>query len=100
MDFAQSVGNGARLPTQLEAVFAFTTSRAAFEQDDWYWTSTQTSSFTAFVQGFEYGTSRWGSKVNDYRVRPFRGLDLQTFAPLIDVAVSDIAEKNTTAEQV
>lgn len=77
-----SLGDGARLPTQLEAVLAWTTSPAAFEKTGWYWTGTQLSRSSAFVQVFEYGSSHWSNKDNEHRVRAFRGLTLETFTPL------------------
>ena len=45
----------------------------------WHWTSTQTSSSTAFVQSFEDGGSGWGLKDGDYRVRAVRRIPLQHF---------------------
>ncbi len=79
--WATSHGNGARLPTQLEAMLAFTTAKAAFKPV-YHWTLTQISPGLAFVQGFEYGSSNWGRKDGSRLVRPFRGLALQTFTPL------------------
>ncbi|MES2909851.1 MAG: DUF1566 domain-containing protein [Pseudomonadota bacterium] len=38
----------------------------------WYWTSTQSSSGSAFVQDFEFGDSHWGIKDFERRVRAFR----------------------------
>lgn len=97
--WAQEQGNGARLPTQLEAMFAFTTSRSAFEPN-WHWTGTQGSRDLAFVQGFEYGFSGWYYEDYEHRVRAFRGLALQTFAPLTGVAVCDTVENFLATEQV
>ena len=79
--WADSLGDGARLPTQLEAMLAWTTSRDAFE-NGWYWTGTQLSRNDAFVQDFEGGFSYWGFKGNEHRVRAFRGLTLDIFTPL------------------
>lgn len=99
MAWAEALGDGARLPTQLEAVFAFTTSKAAFDPN-WHWTCTQTSSHAAFVQVFENGLSHWGSKDDACRVRAVRGFDLQTFEPLALIAAGDSTEKNGVSEQV
>lgn len=96
--WADSLGNGARLPTQLEALFAWTTSPETFE-DAWYWTSTQLSRYNAFAQDFEYGYSSWGGKHYEFRVRPVRGLALHTFAPLTAIAEGDSGEKNLVAAQ-
>jgi hypothetical protein len=57
--WAASLGNGARLPTRIEAIMAYNVAAAAFNQDDWYWTGTQHSRISAFVQGFEDGNSHW-----------------------------------------
>ncbi len=73
--WAEGQGDGARLPTQLEAVFAYTTSKAAFKPG-WHWTGTHFSSFSAFVQGFEGGYSSWGNKDSEHRVRAFRAIPL------------------------
>lgn len=45
----------------------------------WHWSSTQNSGDDAFIQSFEYGTSYWGSKDYDYRVRAVRRIPLQHF---------------------
>lgn len=95
--WAASIGNGARLCTQLEGVHAYTTARHAFKTNGYYWTGTQTSRYYAFVQGFETGLSFWGIKGYERRVRAFRGLALQTFTPLITVAAGDSAENFSTA---
>lgn len=97
--WAQEQGNGARLPTQLEAMFAFTTSREAFEPN-WHWTGTQYSRDYAFGQGFEYGSSTCNGKDGERRVRAFRGLALQTFAPLIGVALCGTVENFLATAQV
>jgi len=81
VQWAQTHGNGARLPTQLEALFAFTTAKAAFKPE-WHWTLTQNDRGGAFCQSFEGGYSSWGGKECELRVRACRGLALQTFTPL------------------
>jgi hypothetical protein len=48
-----------------------------FSKQGYYWTSTQTSSHGAFVQGFELGSSRWDFKGNERRVRAFRRIPLE-----------------------
>lgn len=97
--WAQEQDNGARLPTQLEAMFAFTISRTAFEPN-WHWTGTQHSRHDAFVQDFEYGSSSFGNKDFEHRVRAFRGLALQTFAPLTGGALCDTVENFLANSQV
>lgn len=49
-----------------------------FSTSGWYWTSTQDSRFSAFVQGFEYGFSVWNYKGYELRVRAFRRASLST----------------------
>lgn len=45
----------------------------------WHWSSTQGSGSYAFVQSFEFGSSDWDSKDDDYRVRAVRRIPLQHF---------------------
>lgn len=92
VNWALDHGNGARLPTQLEAMLAYTVARAAFKEE-WHWTGTQYSRNHAFVQDFEYGHSYWSYKDGEHRVRAFRGLDLQTLNPLTGDAAAAPAEK-------
>ena len=47
-----------------------------FSTDDWYWTSTQGSRYSAFVQGFEDGDSLYDDKDHGHRVRAFRRISL------------------------
>lgn len=49
-----------------------------FSTEGWYWTSTQFSRTSAFVQGFEYGYSFFNYKGNEHRVRAFRRISLQS----------------------
>jgi len=89
--WAAQQGNGARLPTQLEAMLAWTNARAAFEKH-YHWTSTQVSRSYAFVQDFEYGSSYWDNKGLERRVRAFRGFQLETLNPLTLAAEGGSAE--------
>lgn len=45
----------------------------------WHWSSTQDSPSYAFAQYFESGTSHWGLKGYDWRVRAVRRIPLQHF---------------------
>ncbi|HZX85696.1 MAG TPA: hypothetical protein VFF19_19140 [Reyranella sp.] len=47
-----------------------------FNTEGWYWTSTQLSRNSAFVQDFEDGVSYWNGKVIDCRVRACRRVPL------------------------
>lgn len=60
------------LPAKLDLVMAHICAPSLFNKDGWYWTSTQLSRTTAFVQDFEYGHSIWGLKDFQHRVRAFR----------------------------
>lgn len=71
---------GLHIPSQAELQLLCATLHDKFDQRDWYWSSTQGSAYTAFVQDFEYGGSGWGNKGNEYRVRAVRGLALQPFS--------------------
>lgn len=43
-----------------------------FKTDDWYWTSTQSSAYSAFCQYFGHGDQDDGSKYSEFLVRPVR----------------------------
>jgi hypothetical protein len=93
MAWAESLGNGARLPTQAEAMLAHANLGDCLGSG-YYWTSTQFSRFGAFVQDFEYGISAWYGKDYEHRVRAFRGLPLEHFntsTPAQVVADADAA---------
>jgi hypothetical protein len=47
-----------------------------FDPKGVYWTSTQYSAHSAFVQGFEDGDSGWSLKDRRWQVRPFRRIPL------------------------
>lgn len=64
------------LPAKLDLVMAQICAPQLFSKDDWYWSSTQYSSFNAFVQDFEYGVSHWNIKDDERRVRAFRWVHL------------------------
>jgi hypothetical protein len=66
------------LPARAEMWAARANTPELFEKA-FHWTSTQLSSYYAFVQDFEHGTSHWGSKDYGYRVRPFRRIQLYHF---------------------
>jgi hypothetical protein len=48
-----------------------------FSKQGYYWTSTQGSSYGAFVQDFEHGNSDWNYKDDEHRVRAFRRIPLE-----------------------
>lgn len=64
------------LPSQAELFMASLHAPQEFNKEGWYWSSTQTSAFTAFVQDFELGLSTWYGGGNEYRVRAVRWIPL------------------------
>jgi hypothetical protein len=65
------------LPSQAQLQIACANVPELFSKDDWYWSSTQLSRNTAYVQDFEYGDSLWIDKDLEHRVRAFRVIQLQ-----------------------
>lgn len=64
------------LPAKLDLVMAHICVSQLFKKSGWYWTSTQGSRYSAFVQDFEDGGSDWGSKGSGHWVRAFRVIPL------------------------
>lgn len=64
------------LPSQAELFMASLYAPKAFNQNSWHWSSTQHSSYGAFVQHFEHGYSDWYGKDDAYRVRAVRWIPL------------------------
>jgi hypothetical protein len=64
------------LPSRLDMLMAYFYAPQLFNKDGYYWTSTQLSSDGAFVQGFEDGSSSWGCKGYEHRVRAARVIPL------------------------
>ena len=60
------------LPSQAEMHLLAANLKDQFEQDDWYWTSTQYSSITAWLQDFSYGTQSSSLKDVEARARAVR----------------------------
>ena len=52
-----------------------------FDKQDWYWSSTQYSRSTAWVQGFEFGGSDSGGTDDEFRARAVRQIPLHAFNP-------------------
>lgn len=64
------------LPSQAELFMASLYAPKAFNQNSWYWSSTQGSADLAFVQDFEHGLSHWYGKDDGFRVRAVRWIPL------------------------
>lgn len=69
------------IPSRLELLALYEHCPDLFDKDDWYWSSTQYSSNTAWCQDFEYGYSHANYKDDEFRARPVRSIQLQPFAP-------------------
>jgi len=65
------------LPSIGELQLAHMHCRALFDAEGYYWSSTQSGRYGAWVQAFEYGYSlSYFDKANERRVRPFRRFPL------------------------
>lgn len=64
------------LPARLDLLMAYICAPQLFQKAGWYITSTQGSSYGAFAQYFECGSSYWGDKDIQRLVRPFRVIQL------------------------
>ena len=64
------------LPSQAEAHLLAANLKDQFEQDDWYWTSTQYSALSAWAQDFGNGYQDISTKVTTGRARAVRRLIL------------------------
>lgn len=60
------------LPARLDMVMTHICAKSIFNTEGYYWTSTQNSRSSAFVQDFEFGFSSWYYKDYGRRVRAFR----------------------------
>lgn len=64
------------LPSRLDLVMAHICAPLLFQKSGYYWSSTQLSRHSAFVQDFEHGYSFWLDKDIGHRVRAFRWVHL------------------------
>jgi Protein of unknown function (DUF1566) len=64
------------IPARTEMVLAHDFCKEQFEQDEYYWTSSQYSANYAWYQSFYLGYSHWSLKDFSLRVRPVRRLFL------------------------
>ena len=65
------------LPAAAELRALSATVPELFQQKDYYWSSTQCSRSSAWCQDFEYGYSHASYKVDEFRARPVRRVQLQ-----------------------
>ncbi len=64
------------LPSRFDLFMAWLSAPQVFSKSGWYWSSSQYSRGSAFIQGFEYGDASYGGKGYEYRVRPVRTIHL------------------------
>lgn len=64
------------LPSRFELLLCWLSAPQVFDKEGYYWSSSQYSRFTAWVQDFEYGYSLGGGKDCERRVRPVRRIHL------------------------
>lgn len=75
-DYSADGRSDFHLPSRLDLLLAYINTPQLFKKSGWYWSSTQVSRSTAFVQAFEYGYSVWDGKGNERRVRAVRWIRL------------------------
>lgn len=66
------------LPAAAELRALSATVPELFNQQDYYWSSSQSSRYDAWCQDFEYGSSTASSKDDEFRARPVRRVQLHT----------------------
>ncbi|WP_418145472.1 hypothetical protein ABL850_14920 [Variovorax paradoxus] len=64
------------LPSRMDLLMAYVCAPSLFKKSGWYWSSTQGSRSSAFVQDFEVGFSFWGVLGSVRRVRACRWIHL------------------------
>ena len=60
------------LPSRFELFMCWLSAPQVFNKSGWYWSSSQYSRGTAWIQGFEYGDSSTSGKDNECRARAVR----------------------------
>ena len=64
------------LPSHFELMQACINAGELFTQEGYYWSSTQYGRYLAWIVDFEDGTSYYLNKIDDFKVRPFRRLEI------------------------
>ena len=72
VEWAEGLGDGARLPTRLESALLYANLRDKFDTGCWYWTGTQYSADNAWLQFFGYGYQDGCDKEDAGRARAVR----------------------------
>lgn len=81
VEWAQTLGDGARLPTRFEGALLYAHVRDKLDTSRWHWTGTQYSSDFAWYQDFSYGDQDDDGKKAELRARAVRRLNAQSFNP-------------------
>ena len=76
VEWAEGLGDGARLPTRLESALLYANLRDKFDTGCWYWTGTQYSADNAWLQFFGYGYQDGCDKKDAGRARAVRLIQL------------------------
>jgi hypothetical protein len=77
VNWAKSLGDGARLPTKVESALLYANLQGQMDAEDWHWTGTQYSdTFNAWSQDFGDGHQYNRSKTYEARARAVRRLAL------------------------
>ena len=74
--WAESLGDGARLPTRFESALLYANLQDKLDTEKWHWTSTQYSDNGAFFQLFSYGYQNDFDKSCEGRARAVRRLEI------------------------
>ena len=72
VDWAASLGDGARLPTRFESALLYANLRDQFDTGSYYWTGTQSSDADAWDQHFYFGSQYNDDKSFEARARAVR----------------------------
>ena len=75
-DWAQGLGDGARLPTRFESALLYAHLQDKLDTEKWHWTGTQYSGSNAWGQDFGNGSQVTNGKKYEARARAVRRLIL------------------------
>lgn len=73
--WAESLGDGARLPTRFESALLYANLQDKLDTEKWHWTGTQYSDDNAVFQYFSYGNQSNCSKSYEGRARAVRRIE-------------------------
>lgn len=70
--WAESLGDGAHVPTRFESALLYANLQGCFDKDRYHWTSSQYSADYAWSQDFNYGSQSTTGKSYEARARALR----------------------------